>query len=187
MLTRTIDTVPHLHERVGVAHGAFPRVWLPPSVPAPPPPPVSLSALIAWIDTLPDLELRWTSTLPAPACSYRWSVASAGGTIVMPSSLEAHPRECKTILAHEVGHHFTLRGCFGDPREQTLTSGRNECQACRVACGLLLPAGCDAQDVRDLCEECDVLPETVTAAACAFGLGPSPDSCGKRRPRRRHR
>lgn len=169
------------------APGAFPSGWLAPSVPAPPRPPVSLEALVEWVERLPDLDLRWTTHDSRTGGSYAWSTASGRGVILLSSALEAHPRECKSILAHEVGHHFTLRGSFGAARDRSLAGSRNECHACRVAARLLVPAGCQAPDLLDLCEECDVLPEAATAAACAFGLGPSPDSCGKRRPRRRHR
>lgn len=167
--------------------GAFPSMWLAPSVPPPPRPPVSLEALVKWVESVPDLDVHWTTHEPRNGGSYAWSSAAQRGVILLSSALEAHPRECKTILAHEVGHHFTLRGRCGDARDRSLADARNECQACRIAARLLVPAGCQAPDLLDLCEECDVLPEAVTAAACAFGLGPSPDSCGKRRPRRRHR
>ena len=182
-----MDPVAPLSEQQNHAHTRFSRVWLPPDVPAPPPPPVSLSALVEWIETLPDLVLQWTSDLPHSGCSYVWSVSTSCGTILLPSTLEAHPRECKCILAHEVGHHFTLRGRFGDPRDRLLASSRNECQACRVASGLLIPTGWRDEDIQDVCEECDVLPETVTAAVCALGGSPPTGGCGERRPRRPHR
>lgn len=186
-MTRTMDAVALLPDRENDVQGSLPRAWLPPGVPAPPPPPVSLSALVAWVETLPDLVLLWTTPLPASGSSYLWSELTPCASILLSSALEAHPRECKTILAHEVGHHFTLRGSFGDAQDRSLADGRNECQACRIAARLLVPAGCRAQDIRDLCEEYDVLAETVMAAACASGLGPVPGLCPQRRPRRMRR
>ena len=148
-----------------LAPGGFPAKWLAPRVPPPPSAPVSLEALVKWVETLPDLVLRWTTCEPGLGGSYTWIPVVGHGLILLSSALEARPRECKSILAHEVGHHFTLRGSLGDARDRSLAGSRNECQACRIAARLLIPAGCRAQDIRDLCEDCEILPETVTAAA----------------------
>lgn len=137
-----------------------------PSIPPPPRPPMTLDSLVAWVEDVPDLALRWSKVLPRTDSSYVWSQATRRGTILLPQALESCPRECKCTLAHEIGHHFTLRVCNGYPWHRSMALARNESLARRIAVALLVPGDrvqrlSSARLVDDLCDEWDVMPDVV--------------------------
>ena len=119
--------------------------------------PVSLQGIEQWLDNQDDLSLVWVPEPYRGSARYIWDAEQRHGYILVAAALEGRPRECKWVLAHEAGHpRYGVRSLGVMPYEQTVLSGRQECQATRFATGLLVPRHLvewplDVTYVADLC------------------------------------
>lgn len=139
-------------------------VQLPPDMPQPPDPPVTLPVLVQWIEENEDIELHWRQD--ASHIRYMWDRHGDTGMIVAPYQLQHHPVACVDFLAQEIVHHYSLRTNMGDNRWlRGLAGGRNECIAEKMQCAFLLPlqkiGGMTASEVADRWE---VLPQRAERA-----------------------
>lgn len=147
---------------------------LPAGMPRPPAPPVTLPALLKWIEENEDIELHWSQN--ARGIRYMWDHGADVGIIVTPCHLQHHPMECVDHLAHEILHHYSLRRNAGGNRWlRGLTSGRNESVAQKMQCAFLLPlneiVGLTVEEVSD---RWHILPHR---AECALRLVWEYDTC----------
>ena len=139
----------------------------PVGVDAPPDPPASLDALIAWAARIPRLRVRWSRSLPDARAIYVWDTRIREGAICVPHGAAARPSLGKVRLLHEVWHHFTmLITAIPGPSVQDVMSHRNEACAQRGVAPALIPwqAAVSGATTVELAETFDVPADVAELA-----------------------
>lgn len=131
------------------------------------------------------IHVRWAGLRHTPEGllgMYYYDPVIGVPVIVLDRGLPTRPRELRSVLAEELGHHFTVpqsealspRFSFGD----AVAQGRDEARALRWAAGFLLPPGALAaglargEGVGDLAERFGVTEAFLRRVLA--GTSPSP-------------